>query len=93
MTVATTLEELEWQLDCQGKQDYDLHPVDIGCRYYPGRYRQDGKPSCNVHISLLGKKLVSDEIVADAEAQVKVEVEKWVAEQTARLMHAIQTAW
>lgn len=88
----------EWTPDCQGKWDYDGPLVRVSSRYWPrgggfsvlrnGEFvtneNQDIRPSAHSTIVIGADEVWAEhEFEGDTEAQVKAEVERWVAEQFA----------
>jgi len=89
-----------WTDDCQGKKDYDGRLLDISTRYWPGRYRTDGRPSASASILIrhgepdeygYGNYTVwrEAEFNGDTEQDVKRQVEEWVAAQFAEVLRLI----
>ena len=77
--------EPHWSPDCQGKWDYDGVILRVSSRYWPGNYRQDGRPSATSTILDAEREVAKQDFVGDTEAEVKAAVEAWVREQRAAL--------
>lgn len=80
-----------WTMDCQGKQDMDGDIVRLSVRYYPGNYREDGRPSTIASITVGIDDLMEAEFDAPTEAEVKALTEDWAKQQIARIKAAIAT--
>jgi hypothetical protein len=89
-----------WTNDCQGKKDYDGRLLDISTRYWPGNYRQDGRPSAKaaIHINHGEPDETGNadyttwreaDFTGDTEQDVKRQVEEWVAAQFAEVLRLI----
>ena len=100
--------EIEWTDDCSGKKDYDADVVRVSSRYWPRgggflEFGPDGfkdnaerpeiKPSAKSHILLGDEELASAEFEGESEAEVKAQVEAWVAGQVARIEDAMRAAF
>lgn len=101
--------QAEWQLDCQGKQDYDANLVRLSTRYWPrgggyaeltdnGRWLENKSrpsipPSATATIYLQDDPLTTASFEGATEAEVKAKVEAWAREQFAKVVGAMSAAF
>jgi hypothetical protein len=99
---ATLTPAARWTDDCQGKKDYDGRLLDISTRYWPARYRSDGRPSAHAAIRIQHGEpneygYAAYTVWRDAEfdgateQDVKRQVEDWVATQFADVLRLLGT--
>lgn len=92
-TVTTPRPDARWTPDVGGKQDYDGPLLDISTRYWPAWKSQSGLPSAVASVLVRHSEGYTtwreQEFEADTEAQVKVLVEAWAAEQFADVLRLL----
>lgn len=101
MTTVTTPQPCaRWTSDVGGKQDYDGRLLDISTRYWPAWKSSNGMPSARASILIRHGEpdeygygdystWREQEFEAPTEAEVKVLVEAWVAEQFADVLRLL----
>lgn len=76
-----TDDHFQWLKDCQGKEDYDGTLLSVSSRYWPGNYRDDGRPSAESQIIFLGSTIAEKDFDGDTKQEVQQAVEAWVSEK------------
>lgn len=79
-------EEVEWTLDCCGKQDFDFPVAYVETRYWPDH---TAKPSI-----FLGNKVIAElpdgkYITGETEKECKDNVEQWIKQELCKIIDKI----